>query len=106
MLRKIRLLSLAYLCAENTSVDFSAAATALGVENADVEMWIIDGESWQVVCSVDGSVMAQSLRTSANLPGLISLTSCSFLRSDPRWAGRSEGGPGQPEGARQPVKMH
>lgn len=42
MLRKIRLLSLAYLCAENTSVDFSAVATALGVENADVEMWIID----------------------------------------------------------------
>lgn len=44
MLRKIRLLSLAYLCAENTSVDFSAVATALGVKNADVEMWIIDGE--------------------------------------------------------------
>ena len=82
MLRKIRLLSLAYLCAENTSVDFSAVATALGVETADVEMWIIDGESWQVVCTVDGIVMAQSLRTSANLPGLILplARSCAVIR--------------------------
>lgn len=42
MLRKIRLLSLAYLCADTTIVDFSAVADALGIEASDVEEWIID----------------------------------------------------------------
>lgn len=42
MLRKIRLLSLAYLCAKSSVVDFAAIASTLGVDADEVEMWIID----------------------------------------------------------------
>jgi len=42
LLRKVRLLRLALVCAENAVVNYSTVADALAVEEDDVEMWIID----------------------------------------------------------------
>eukprot|EP00040_Diaphanoeca_grandis_P004316 m.28091 g.28091 ORF g.28091 m.28091 type:complete len:395 (-) comp15861_c0_seq1:367-1551(-) len=42
MLRKVRLLRLAFICAESASVGYTEIATALAIEEDDVEMWIID----------------------------------------------------------------
>lgn len=42
MLQKIRLLSLAHLCAKAPVVEFSAIARTLGIDTDDVEEWMID----------------------------------------------------------------
>jgi hypothetical protein len=44
MLQKIRLQRFCYLCAKNPTVAFSVIATALEVDEDDVELWTIEGE--------------------------------------------------------------
>lgn len=41
---KIRLLTLASLCADSTVVEFEAIAQKLEIEEATVENWVIDGK--------------------------------------------------------------